>query len=110
MAKAISHRHKLKKHRYPNGTAIFFCILPDCHFKVEAALALGKEVLCNQCNEPFLMNEYTIKLTKPHCLNCGKIAVKTSSGRNIYVNKRAPKILTEIAANDVNNLRSRLDS
>jgi len=110
MAKAISHKHKLKKHKYQNGTAIFFCILPDCHYKVEAALSLGKEVLCNQCNEPFIMNEYTIKLKRPHCVNCGKIAIKTSNGETIYVNKRGSKILSEVAANDVSSLRDRLDN
>ena len=110
MAKAISHKHKLKKHKYQNGTAIFFCILSDCHYKVEAALSIGKEVLCNQCNEPFIMNEYTIKLKRPHCVNCGKIAIKTSNGETIYVNKRGSKILSEVAANDVNSLRDRLDN
>jgi NMD protein affecting ribosome stability and mRNA decay len=104
------HIHKLKKHKYPNGTAIFFCYLPDCHFKVEAALALGKQVLCTQCDEPFIMNEYTVRLTRPHCSNCGKRQIKNERGEKFYINKRAPNILREIAADDVNNLRNRLDS
>lgn len=104
------HLHKLKKHKYPNGTAVFFCTLPDCNYKVEAPLALGKEVLCNQCNEPFTMNEYTVRLTRPHCNNCGKKLVKTSTGDKVYVSKRSSGLLKEIAADDVNNLRSRLDS
>lgn len=110
MASKTKHIHKLKKHKYPNGTAIFFCILPDCHFKVEAPLALGKEVLCNQCSEKFVMNEYTIKLTRPHCNNCGKVSIKTSSGGRVFVSKRAPKVLQELAVADASDLRNRLDN
>lgn len=110
MAKQIRHTHKLKKFKYKNGSAIFFCTLPDCHYKIEAALSLGKEVLCNQCSEPFIMTEYTVRLTRPHCGNCGRREVKTAEGQKFYVNKRSRGVLTEVAANDVSSLRSRLDS
>lgn len=105
----MSHKHRLKKHKYPNGTAIYFCTL-DCNFKVEAALALGKEVLCNICNEPFIMNEASLKLAKPHCINCGKIGVKDADGKTRYVNKRKAdtKILQTVAADTTNELKERL--
>lgn len=110
MATKVKHTHRLQKHKYPNGTAIFFCTLPDCHFKVEAALALGKECICNQCGESFIMNEYTLRLKRPHCANCGKIKVTNANGEKIYVNKRNPAIMEVVAANDVSSLRERLDS
>lgn len=105
----VKHIHKLKKHRYKTGVAIYFCIL-DCNFKVEAPLALGKEVLCNICGESFIMNEYSLKLSKPHCNNCGKVKIKDSDGKSHFINKRKSdaKILSEIAGENVNDLRSRL--
>jgi len=105
----MKHIHKLKKIKYKNGNAIFFCTLPDCHYKIEAALALGKETLCNQCNESFLMNEYTCRLLRPHCNNCGRKEVKTNNGKKFYINKRSAGVLQELAASDVSNLRDRLD-
>lgn len=105
------HIHKLKKHKYAKtNTSIFFCTLPSCHYKVEVPLALGKEAICNICDEVFIMNEYTLKLVRPHCSNCGRKEVKTSDGKKMYVNKRSSAVLQEVAANDVNNLRNRLDS
>lgn len=67
-----SHVHKLRRHRHKSGTAIFFCTLPDCTFKSSVALSLGKRSLCWRCEEPFIMNEYSIRLAKPHCDNCHK--------------------------------------
>lgn len=106
----MKHIHKLKKHKYKNGTAVYFCI-NDCNFKVEAPLALGKEVLCNICSQPFIMNEYSLKLTKPHCGNCGKVKVKGDDGKGHFINKRSanPQILSEIAEDTTNDLKSRLE-
>jgi hypothetical protein len=103
------HIHRLKKHKYKTGVAVYFCTLPDCHFKIEAPFALGKESLCNICGEPFLMNEYTIKLVKPHCINCGKKEVKDENGNKHYIRKSGGKTLAHIAADATNELKSRLD-
>jgi hypothetical protein len=108
MSEKSKHIHKLKKHKYKNGTAVFFCTLPDCHYKLETPLALGKECLCNICDEPFLLNEYTIKLTKPHCNNCGKKEIKDASGKKRYIYKRGTKILSSIAQDNAEELRARL--
>lgn len=110
MAKLTSHTHKLRKHKYPSGNAVFFCILPDCHYKIDVALALGKKTLCNICEEEFIINEYTIKLAKPHCSNCGKVKVKDASGANRYVKKVTNRILSDMAERTSGDLRSRLDS
>ena len=62
---------------------MFFCTLPDCDYKVAVKLALGKRCICNRCDKPFILNEYSIRLVKPHCDEChkskdGKLAIKTS--------------------------------
>lgn len=109
----VKHVHKLKKHNYKTGVSIFFCILPDCHYKVETALVLGKECLCNICSQPFIMNEITIKLTRPHCINCGKTKVVDENGNARYVDKaklQQQKVLSLVAEKDVTSLRSRLTS
>lgn len=110
MAKKPSHIHKLRKHKYPTGNAVFFCIMPDCHYKLDVALALGKRSLCNHCDAEFLMTEYTVKLNRPHCPNCGKIKVKDAEGNNRYVKKVANNILTDVAVENTQDLRSRLDN
>ncbi len=71
-ALAEKHIHKFKRIKYKSGNMIFFCALPDCNHKMNTALALGKRSLCWRCGEPFIMNEYSIRLAKPHCENCHK--------------------------------------
>jgi hypothetical protein len=110
MPKGPNHTHKLKKHRYPSGNSIFFCTLPDCHFKIDAPLAVGKRSLCNICDDEFIMTEYTIKLIRPHCEKCGKVKVKDADGSARYVKKASNKILTHIAQETQDSLRSRLEN
>ena len=69
MARA-QHTHKLKRLKYKSGNTIFFCCLPDCTFKTNIALALGKRSLCWRCGQEFILSEYSLRLAKPHCENC----------------------------------------
>lgn len=108
MAKSSSHPHKLRKHKYPTGNVIFFCTLPDCHYKIDAALALGKRAMCNICENEFIMSEYSLKLVKPHCPDCGKMKIRDADGRNRYVKKVTNKLLVGIATEASQDLRSRL--
>lgn len=66
------HVHKLKRHTYKTGNTVFFCAMPDCSYKTATALALGKRCICWRCGEPFIMNEYSVRLAKPHCEKCHK--------------------------------------
>lgn len=66
------HVHKFRRKVYDSGNKIFYCTLPDCYFKIEVGLSLGKISICNRCNAPFEMNNYSIRLSKPHCPNCHK--------------------------------------
>ena len=102
------HTHKLKRKKYKTGNTIYFCTLPDCHYKIEVELALGKKSICNICGDEFIINEYTLRLAKPHCTNCGKVKVRNSDGRNYYVHKTPNKITESIASNSIENLRNRL--
>ncbi len=64
------HVHRLRRLKYKTGNAIFFCTLPDCSYKINTNLALGKRSICNRCGQEFLMDEYNLRLAKPHCLAC----------------------------------------
>jgi hypothetical protein len=67
-----NHVHKLKRLRYKSGNEIFFCALPDCSFKTNTSLVLGKRSICWRCGNEFIMNEYSLRLAKPHCDDCHK--------------------------------------
>lgn len=70
--KVLKHTHRLKKHTHSNGEAVYFCTLGECEFKINVALALGKPFLCWRCGKPSILNEYALRLVKPHCLDCKK--------------------------------------
>lgn len=66
------HIHKLKRIIYKSGNRVFFCALPDCTFKINPALALGKRSICWRCGKDFILTDYCLRLAKPHCENCHK--------------------------------------
>lgn len=102
------HIHRLKRHKYKNGTAVYFCSL-NCPYKVEVPLALGKVVLCNICDNSFTMSEYSIKLARPHCVSCGKIQIKDTNGKRKFINKsEANPIAAIVAEKSIATLRQRL--
>lgn len=106
-----THTHKLKKHKYKTGVAVYFCTLPDCHFKIDVALSLGKRTICNICNEEFIINEYTTRLTRPHCTGCGKVKVKGEDGKDHYISKISNRQITAgIAIDRAQSLKDRLGS
>lgn len=77
------HTHKLKKVKYKSGNSLFFCTL-DCTYKISATLALGKKTICWRCGETFSMNDYSIRLIKPHCENCHKPKDASKSPKEAY--------------------------
>ncbi len=109
MPKIQNHVHKFKRHTYSNGTRVFFCTL-GCTFKIETPLAVGHKCICNICNKEFIMDEYTIKLARPHCRNCGKTWSKDENGKRVFANKQHPmeNVAADLANRDVNSLRERL--
>lgn len=107
---AEKHVHKLMKRKYKNSSA-FFCILPDCFFKlVDSNLALGKRTICHQCGEEFELNEYSVKLKRPHCSNCGKVKV-VIDGETRYVRRNSGSdIISQLGRESTSDLRKRLDT
>jgi hypothetical protein len=106
----LKHVHKLKKHSYKTGMTIFFCTL-DCSYKIEAALAVGNKALCNICEEPFTLTELSVRLKRPHCLNCGRKVIKDENGKRKYVDKNSSdQVTASVRIDDLGDLRSRLDS
>lgn len=110
--KAQNHIHKLKRHTYKTGNSVYMCTLPDCYFKSEVEFMLGKRVICNRCNEPFLMNQYALRLAKPHCPNCHNSNRKEGHGgdRRIIATRREldPTVIPIVAESTITNLRERL--
>ena len=99
MGKKSDHIHKLKRHTYKTtGNAVFHCVLPDCYFKVDVALSLGKRCLCNVCNGEMTINEYSIRATRPRCESCRK-------RRSV-----SAKVINKMASTAVESLRERLNS
>ena len=70
--KKEKHVCKFKRKRYKSGNEIFFCTLPDCNKKCDPSLLLGKLCICWRCGEVFSLNEYSLRLAKPHCEGCHK--------------------------------------
>ena len=86
--KKTPHVHKFKRLIYKSGNAIFFCALPDCAQKINISLALGKRSICWRCGEEFIMNEYSLRLAKPHCDNCHKPKkIKLENGSTISLTR-----------------------
>lgn len=82
---SLKHPHKYKRHKYPSGYEVFFCALPDCTHRVECNLTLGKTAVCWRCGNNFLMNEYSVRLVKPHCTDCHKYKDDTNAIATIKV-------------------------
>lgn len=67
-----NHIHKFKRDTYSTGKKFYYCINGDCTFKCDVKHSLGKTSLCNNCGNPFAMNEYSIRKANPKCMDCVK--------------------------------------
>lgn len=106
--KVKDHIHRLRRHKYANGSKVFFCTL-DCSFKIDTGLSLGAVVICNICGNQFEMNEYSIKLAKPHCNACGKIKVTDAEGKPRFINKgRSTEAIADMGKAAVSSMRDRM--
>ena len=103
MPRIQQHAHKLKRHLYKTtGSRVFYCVLSDCSFKTEVQFTLGKKVICWRCGREFAMNEYSIRLAKPHCNNCTKSKTESEA-------IASEQVASEIAAESNMSLRDRLN-
>lgn len=84
-----NHYHKLRRKIYKTtGNAVYYCT-NGCTFKIGIEFSLGLESLCNKCNNPFKMNDYSIRAAKPICNDCIKrrTVKKDELGQEIALNK-----------------------
>lgn len=105
------HVHKFRRHTYKkSGSTVFFCTLPDCTFKIDVPLAIGKRCLCNMCDKEFLLNEYAIRLVKPHCNDCSRITIRDENGKRQLVKRPSltQEMNSSVAVNSNDELRKRL--
>lgn len=110
LKKKEEHVHKVKMHKYKTGQKIYHCILPDCYFKVEVPMFLGKRTVCHICGDEFIVTEQTLKLQRPHCSGCGRMKVRDEQGNVRYVTKVNDRALVHAVNDSSKDLRSRLDS
>lgn len=68
--KILDHVHKLKRIKYTNGEAIYFCVNGSCEYEINLKKALGKPNECWRCGREFSLNELSLRLAKPHCVKC----------------------------------------
>lgn len=80
MAKAINHPGAHKYMRVSLGNKdIFKCQLPGCtHFLTHPELAIGRESLCWQCGESFIIarNEKSFYAKKLKCGECRPVELE----------------------------------
>jgi hypothetical protein len=93
----LKHTHLYKRHTYSNGEQILFCTRGECDKKINVKLALGKPAVCWRCQKEFTLNEYSLRLAKPHCMDCKKRKHDHE------------ETTTQITPSIVDDLRSRLD-
>ena len=91
-----SHIHKLKRHTYKTGARSFFCVLPDCNYRVAVEMSLGKRSLCWRCGEEFILNEYSIRLARPHCHKCHKRKSDVNVTRTTGISDLREKLLKTV--------------
>lgn len=105
MAKT-THVHKFRRHTYKSGNTMYFCALPDCNAKIAPNLTLGKRSICWRCGDDFIMNEYSIRLAKPHCNACHK--PKNATLDEIPIDGEKPPFVPLPVIDSVTDLRSRM--
>lgn len=75
---AVKHTHKYVRRN--NGVNkevwVMACALPTCpHYvymksKLSAPQLVGKVSVCNSCNDEFILDRHSLRLSKPTCKNC----------------------------------------
>lgn len=68
--RVLKHVHKLKRIKYTNGEAVYFCVSGECEYEVNVKKAFGKPNECWRCGVTFPLSELSIRLAKPHCSDC----------------------------------------
>lgn len=81
----LKHLHLYRRISFKNRRQ-YMCQHPDCTHNAHKETLRGKRALCNECNEPFIMDGYALTVAFPKCQKCRKTD-KTESRRQPKVKK-----------------------
>lgn len=74
--KQNGHIHQYVLRPYgKKGLKVYACVLPTCnHYQIQKQLIIGKQALCNQCQEPFIITADIVRdsVVRPRCRDCKK--------------------------------------
>lgn len=105
MSRKPDHVHKFKRHTYKStGNSVYFCVQPDCNFKIGTEFALGKMCICWRCGTPFQMTAYSIRAAQPHCANCHN----KKPSKRVVERRAVPLVAEHIAEHSLDSLQSKL--
>lgn len=73
MSKILKHTHSMKKlgpaEIKGRKVLMYHCVHPDCFFKCEKGLLLGKRNICS-CGSEFILTVEDLRRAFPKCINC----------------------------------------
>ena len=68
-----NHVHKYHRRRLGASSQVWACALPNCtHYQPKhmESMVEGKQSICNQCGDEFILNVDALSEDKPRCENC----------------------------------------
>lgn len=69
--------HKYQRKIFPDSKKVYYkCMLPNCSHYVLEFLVWNKIMLCNNCEEPFILTKRKQNQAKPKCLSCTGVKKK----------------------------------
>lgn len=89
---------KRKKLILIRGERSYRCIDPNCTHYTEYSALVGKNAICPECRETFILTKNALTLVLPRCLDCRNTR---ESRNNQEVRSLVDSVITEIAANSV---------
>lgn len=74
--KAANHIHRYRRVNLSRVKGqeyyVLRCTKPACSHYVAVNMAEGKLCECNRCGNAMILNRETVRLAKPHCVDCIK--------------------------------------
>lgn len=89
---AMRHVHRYMRTR-PRMEIIWKCMLPGCtHFIPLNTTVLGRNSICWECGEVFVMEDRHLNEEMPKCDSCSGIAIENFQDMNDYIEKRLKQV------------------
>lgn len=84
----VDHLHTLK--RVKRNPDQFFCVAPDCYFKIGRELLFGKETACPECGKSMIMGYEELRRAFPKCAICRNPKLKVNVEKALTALMRPP--------------------